>query len=77
MCKRIQKFESLKEHHWYQRLVKKLTQEEVEIIHQFCKTHQDKNALEFEYAGNRLYLCRPRTKNFAIVNELLTVIAYA
>lgn len=77
MNARLTKFKSLQNHLWYKKLVKKLTLEEISIIETFCETNAKLNPLEFEYASNRLYLTRARTKNFAIVNEILVVLSTA
>ncbi len=71
---RLEKFNNLKNHAWYAKHFKKLTNEEIAVAHTFIQTMSDKNRNEFVHTVNRFYLTNKQTKNWSIVSELLTVI---
>lgn len=75
MNTRASKFVKLAEHPWYAKQVSKLTKLEVCLIYKFCQDHADLDADAFEMKANRYYLTNEKTKNWALVNEILSVLA--
>ena len=76
MNARLQKFEALKTHPMYRKQIQKLNDEEFGTIQWFCKFYADRNQKDFEMLGNRLYLDKPKSKNWVAVVELISVISY-
>jgi hypothetical protein len=69
---RLEAFKALKNHAWLRNVYEKLTGGELELCLAFIEVHGDLSKGEFEYAVNRMFLDRPKTKNYTCVLELLT-----
>lgn len=57
----------------YQKNAKRLSEAEFDSMVEFLEENDHLGHLEFEYAVNRMFLDRPKAKNFAIIQELLSV----
>ena len=75
LTKRMQKFESLSAHGWYGKLVKKLTRDDAAVIFAFCEANRFASPMLFEERANRLFLTTPKTKNWKLVLEVLSILA--
>lgn len=52
----------------------KLSKKEKQMISDFIHQHEHVSAEEFETEANQLFLNREKTKNWTLVNEILSVI---
>ncbi len=57
----------------YEKVVKRLTEAEFDLVVEFIEDHDRLGHLEFEYAINRMHLDRKKPKHWAIIEELLAV----
>lgn len=57
----------------YQKSARKLTEGEFDTLVAFIEDHEHLGHLEFEYAVNRMFLNREKSKNWVIMTELLMV----
>lgn len=73
--KRYQKFKDLSTHGWYKKLVIKLADDDVAAISSFCEANRFASPMVFEERANRYFLSAPKTKNWKIVLEVLSVIS--
>lgn len=71
LVSRLDKFNALKDHAWFSRSFKKLTQGELELARQFIAKNDGLDRANFEYAVNRMFLDRPKSKNFTVILDLV------
>ncbi len=69
---RLQRLESFKSHAWMKRLYKKISKRDETFLEETIREHAnlDKNA--FEMMVNRLFLDKPKPKNWKYIIELLS-----
>lgn len=77
--KRIQNFNSLYEHPWYAKQVRKLKLAEIEILIEWIKSQGEIDDNEFFIRVNRMYLEGyeyqiEKTKNESLIGEILQVV---
>lgn len=70
---RLQAFQDRIQRLPYSKVAQRLTEAEFDEIVDFIEDHHDLNHLDFEHEVNRMHLDRPKSKNWAIVQELLVV----
>lgn len=68
---REQSYQNLKTHPWFKRLFKRINGEHEQIILSFIAQNDALNRDAFEAAVNRMFLDKPKPKNYEIVLELL------
>lgn len=68
---RKQSYQSLKTHPWFKRLFKRVKPEHEQLILSFIAANDCLNKNDFEAAVNRMFLDKPKPKNYEIVLELL------
>lgn len=68
---RIRAMQELCVSYHYQKLAEKLTGEEFDKMIAFIEDFDDLDHLNFEYTVNRMHLFKERSKNAAIIEELL------
>lgn len=64
---------ALREHAWFDRLYARLSSEELQTCHRFIDEHDALDRSEFEMRVNRMFLDKPKPKNWTVIAELLTV----
>jgi hypothetical protein len=69
---RRQAFDGYAEHPWLHKSYKKLTAEERALAHRFLSENGALTKDEFILRVNRMFLDRPKPKNFTVIQELLT-----
>ena len=69
--KRLDKFKSLESHPWLKKSYAKLAQNERDMAENFILNHNNLDKGEFEFAVNRMFLDRPKPKNWTIILEML------
>lgn len=68
---RIKALQELCVAYHYGKLASKLTSAEFDKMIEFVEDFDDLGHLEFEYAVNRMHICKPRTEHWSIIEELL------
>lgn len=72
---RHQKVKQLFEHPHYNKLMRKLTGDEMLLIANFINGNQNKERNEFVHATNRMFIDQNyKPKNWAVIMEVLTVV---
>ncbi len=71
MSPRLTALQELCTAYHYKRMAQKLSTAEFDKMIEFVEDFDDLGHLEFEYAVNRMHVCKPRTKNWAVIEELL------
>jgi hypothetical protein len=71
LCRRA-KFESFATHPWLSRVYRRLKPEDRALALEFIAANAALNRGDFELRVNRMFLDRPKPKNFALILELLT-----
>lgn len=69
--KRLEAFRSLEQHPWSSRIFKKLKENDVNFCISFIEKNNGLNKLDFEYAVNRIFIDKEKTKNWKIISEIL------
>lgn len=72
MSNRAKNFKNLADHPLLGRLFQKLTKSDLEICLQFLEASEQMNDNEYEHNLNRLFLDKEKTKNWKIIQELLS-----
>jgi len=72
MSKRLDAFRNFRSHAWLKKPFEKLSADELLLCEEFIIKHDYLPKGEFEYAINRMFLDKPKPKNFSICQELLT-----
>lgn len=70
--KRIDYFEAFKNHAWFNRVYKRLSENEREIAHKFIEQNDGLDKGSFELAVNRMFLDKQKPKHYKEILELLT-----
>lgn len=71
MSSRIRAFEQFKNHPWLGRVYKRLDKADLELAHGFLSENASLNKAAFESAALRLFLDKPKPKNWTAIEELL------
>lgn len=72
MCKRLERFESFREHPWLKKAFKKLSAKEVQIARDFIHANSKLDRNAFEMAVNRMFMDHPcKPKSWTVIVELL------
>lgn len=70
--KRLEAFHSFNDHAWLKRLYKKLGPNELSMCTTFIAVHEGVSADVFEMAVNRMFIDKPKTRNWRVIMELLS-----
>jgi hypothetical protein len=70
---RLQKFNNLGNHPWFQKLTRRLTSKERLLAEAFISENEALGRAQFEFKLNRLFLDKEKPKNWAIILELLMI----
>lgn len=69
---RLEYFHEFKNHPWFGRLYKRLSERDMEIAVDFILKNDHLPIGEFEFAINRMFLDKEKPKQYKIILELLT-----
>ena len=72
MSERLSKLKSFSNHEWLSKAYRRLSPGELEIMASFIADNDHLDKGRFELAVNRMFLDKPKPKNFTIILELLT-----
>jgi len=69
---RLIKFNSFSGHGWLKKAHSRLGQADLALAHSFIQENQSLDKGAFELKVNRMFLDRPKPKNWTVIVELLT-----
>ncbi len=69
---RLINFHSYKDHAWLKKVYVRLKKDDIDCAEQFIVLHDHLDKGDFELAINRMFLDKPKPKNFREILELLT-----
>lgn len=69
------KITALFDHAWYGKRLKKFSIDELALIAKFINERAEKERNEFVHDVNRFFLSNPKTKNWSMIMEILTIVA--
>lgn len=70
---RLTKFKNLTNHPHYSRLMNRLNLQDMELITRFITSNGDIDKSTFEFRLNRLFLDKPKPKNWSLILEFLMI----
>lgn len=73
--KMLTHFENLHEHPWYGPRINKLKKPELMMMGDFIEENGELETNEFVHKVNRMFINKEKPKNWAMIMEMLTVIA--
>lgn len=72
MSKRVEAFANMERHPWLKKSWARLSAAEIALANSFIATNDSLDLGEFEKAVNRMFMDKPKPKNWTVICELLS-----